>query len=694
MAEPSWIIHITLLSIILLSHPPIQTAQTLNTTTYTFGPFYRDSPDFDKFRFLGDAGGMSAGALQITQDSRNSAEYLVNKSGRVMFTERFRLYNPKKTRPTTTNTSTMLVASFNTTFDINIYRTTGTVPGEGIAFIIAPDLSKPPLASYGGYLGLTNSTTDGDPSNQIIAIELDTGKQSYDPVRGDHVGLDINSVVSNATASLADFNIEIAPVNATNHTVWINYDGISRRLFVYMAKQFAPKPTKPLLVADVDLSKHVNQYSHFGFAASTGNDYELNCVLGWNLTVEVLPEERGLSGWRLSVVVVASAVVVGVVVGVGFMLLKKRRLGREDMQYILGKLKSLPGMPREFRFVELKRATNNFDGKNKLGEGGFGIVYKGVLEKEKVEVAVKKFSREKLKGKDDFLAELTIINRLRHKHLVRLVGWCHKNGMLLLVYDFMPNGSLDAHLYGEGDPLPWSRRYTVLADVASALTYLHDEYDQRVLHRDLKASNILLDSHFNARLGDFGLARALDNEKTSYMEAEGCFAGTPGYIAPECFHTQKATCESDVFGFGAVILEVVCGRRPYDVFPGGFKYLADWVWTLYREGRILEAVDKKLEGEYSAEDAERLLLLGLACSHPIAAERPKTQAIAQIIYRSVPPPAVPRIKPAFIWPMVGSLSIDSGSYCSGTTTTRRSSSSNCVWPTIEGQAGLGEISMV
>ncbi|KAK1306057.1 putative L-type lectin-domain containing receptor kinase S.5 [Acorus calamus] len=572
--------------------------------------------------------------------------YLVNKSGRVMFTERFRLYDPKKTRPTTTNTSTMLVASFNTTFDINIFsnRTGGTFPGEGIAFLIAPDLSKPPPASHGGYLGLTNSTTDGDPSNQIIAIEFDTVEQSYDPVGGDHVGLDINSVVSNVTAS---------------H---------SRQLFVYMAKQFAPKPTKPVLVADVDLSQHVNQHSYFGFAASTGKHYELNCVLAWKLTVEVLPKERVLSGWKLWVVVVAAAAVVGVVVGVGFVFLKKRRLGREDMQYIVGKLRSLPGMPREFRFVELKRATNNFDGKNKLGEGGFGIVYKGVLEKEKVEVAVKKFSREKLKGKDDFLAELTIINRLRHKHLVRLVGWCHKNGMLLLVYEFMPNGSLDAHLYGDGNPLPWSLRYTVLADVASALTYLHEEYDQRVLHRDLKASNILLDSHFNARLGDFGLARALDNEKTSYMEAEGCFAGTPGYIAPECFHTQKATCESDVFGFGAVILEVVCCRRPYDVFPGGFKYLADWVWTLYREGRILEAVDQKLKGEYSAEDAERLLLLGLACSHPIAAERPKMQAIAQIIYRSVPPPAVPRIKPAFIWPMVGSLSFESGSYYSGTTT--------------------------
>lgn len=264
-------------------------------------------------------------------------------------------------------------------------------------------------------------------------------------------------------------------------------------------------------------------------------------------------------------------------------------------------------------------------------------------------MAVKLFSRSKMKGIDDFLAELSIINRLRHKHLVRLVGWCHKNGRLLLVYDFMPNGSLDNHLFGEPEKiLSWSRRYRIIEGIASALHYLHNEYDQKVVHRDLKASNVLLDSDFNARLGDFGLARAIDNEKTSYAELEG-LPGTVGYIAPECFHTGKATRQSDVYGFGAVILEVVCGQRPRCNIQG-FQFLVDWVWTLYREGRILEAVDERLGEDFVGEEAEGLLKLALACSHPLPSERPKTQAIVQILSKSVATPYVPPIKPAFMWP--------------------------------------------
>lgn len=169
----------------------------------------------------------------------------------------------------------------------------------------------------------------------------------------------------------------------------------------------------------------------------------------------------------------------------------------------------------------------------------------------------------------------------------------------------------------------------------------------------------MLDSNFNARLGDFGLARALDNGKTSYAEAEGVL-GTMGYIAPECFHTGKATQQSDVYAFGAVLLELVCGKRPGTKI-GGFHLLVDWVWFLHRDRKLLEAVDQRLGDNYVAEEAERLLLLGLACSHPIASERPKTQAIVQIIPGTVPVPVVPPFKPAFVWPAIGPIDLDSGS---------------------------------
>ncbi|KAJ0096442.1 hypothetical protein Patl1_29341 [Pistacia atlantica] len=441
----------------------------------------------------------------------------------------------------------------------------------------------------------------------------------------------IFSVISPATIS--NEALQVTPDSAGNFTL-VNrsgrYDGANKFLEVYMAEQkqgpqgpIISRPSTPVLTADLDLSTLVNQNSYFGFAASTGSVTQLNCVLRWNLTVELLP-------------------------GLGYYVHKKRAA---DDPNILGTLKSLPGTPREFSFRDLKKATNNFDDKHKLGQGGFGVVFKGVLPKENLEIAVKKFCRDNLKGKDDFLAELTIINRLRHKHLVRLQGWCHKNGMLLLVYDYMPNGSLDNHLFYESEEkktLVWELRYKIISGVTSALHYLHNEYDQKVVHRDLKASNIMLDSNFNARLGDFGLARALDNEKTSYAELEGV-PGTMGYIAPECFHTGKATRESDVYGFGAVVLEVVCGQRPWTQIAG-FQLLVDWVWLLHRDGRILEAVDQRLANEFVCEEAERLLLLGLACSHPIASERPNTQTILQIISGSVPVPHVPPFKPAFVWP--------------------------------------------
>ncbi|KAL0381581.1 UNVERIFIED_CONTAM: putative L-type lectin-domain containing receptor kinase S.5 [Sesamum angustifolium] len=223
----------------------------------------------------------------------------------------------------------------------------------------------------------------------------------------------------------------------------------------------------------------------------------------------------------------------------------------------------------------------------------------------------------------------------------------------------MPNGSLDQHLFigPNKEPLEWDLRYKIISGVASALHYLHNEYDHRVVHRDLKASNIMLDSEFNARLGDFGLARALENGKTSYEEAEGVL-GTMGYIAPECFLTGKATQLSDVYALGAVLLEIVCGQRP-GTNIAGFQFLVDWVWLLHRDGKLLEDVDPKLGDNYTAEEAERLLLLGLACSHPNASERPKTQAILQIISGTMPVPTVPPFKPAFVWPAGGSMDMDS-----------------------------------
>nr|AKV93699.1 clade XVI lectin receptor kinase [Nicotiana benthamiana] len=593
-------------------------------------------------------------ALQVTPDTANSHYNMFNNSGRILLKQSFKLWEGD------TSSKDSRVASFNSSFLVNIYRLDNKTAAEGLTFLITPDLDLPPN-SQGQYLGLTNATTDGKFINRILAVELDTFQQDFD-IDDNHIGIDIHSIKSIRSESLAKHGIELAPIGARFYNIWVQYDGIKKVLDVYIAEQdekngaTPPRPKDPILSHDLDLRDFVNQESYFGFSASTGNFNQLNCVLRWNFTVEYFQEKNQSLTLGLGVGVPLFVLFLILVVYLGYYCYKKR-VARSESN-IVGALKSLPGMPRDFEFKVLKNATDNFDEKNKLGEGGFGVVYKGYLVGENLEIAVKWFSRESMKGQDDFLAELTIINRLRHKHLVKLLGWSHKHGKLILVFEYMPNGSLDKHLFSGPDkkPLSWQVRYKIVSGVASALHYLHDEFEQKVVHRDLKASNIMLDTNFNARLGDFGLARALDHEKTSYAESEGVL-GTMGYIAPECFHTGKATQHSDVYAFGAVLLELVCGQRP-GTKVNGFQLFADWVWYLHRDGRILETVDTSLGDDYVAEEAKRLLLLALACSHPIASERPKTQTIVQIISGSVPAPEVPPFKPAFVWPSMVPMETD------------------------------------
>ncbi|XP_044488527.1 probable L-type lectin-domain containing receptor kinase S.5 [Mangifera indica] len=613
--------------------------------------------DSDFFTREGNQTNIENKALQLTYDSISDSTYVkfFNNSGRIMYHTPFRIHNG--------DDGGEILASFSSSFVINLYRKPEWEPGDGLAFLIAPNCSLPG-SSYGQWLGLTNGSTDGSSENHFVAIEFDTRKQEFDP-DGNHIGLNINSVKSKKTVPLDEHNITLSPNSTPSYKVWVEYDGASKLMQVYMVvlqgeEDFYPeKPSEALLNESINLQDYLKSESYFGFSASTGDPYfQLNCIRAWTLKIDVVPK---IKDWKWLIITAA----VGVPVAIIFLIcigvyMKRRRKTKVEESHELGRLKWLPGMPREFKYKELKKATNNFHESMKLGEGGFGIVFKGILhekdhDKTHIEVAVKKFSKDNIQGKGDFLAELAIIHRLRHKHLVRLVGWCHEKGKLLLVYDYMPNGSVEKYLYNNSEQttLNWNHRYKILAGVASALYYLHNEYDQKVVHRDLKASNILLDGEYNARLGDFGLARAIENERNSYADVglDGV-PGTRGYVAPECFHTWKATTESDVFGFGAVVLEVVCGRSPGVVIPDQevSHTLVDWVWMLHREGRILDAVDEQLNNDFVEDEARRALLLGLACSHPIASERPKSEDILQIITGTLPVPDVPPFRPFFTWP--------------------------------------------
>jgi serine/threonine protein kinase len=292
--------------------------------------------------------------------------------------------------------------------------------------------------------------------------------------------------------------------------------------------------------------------------------------------------------------------------------------------------------PKRFSFNELAYATNNFNDDEKLGQGGFGGVYKGFLRDSNSFIAVKRVSKGSKQGIKEYASEVKIISRLRHRNLVQLIGWCHERRELVLVYEFMPNGSLDSHLFTEESLLIWAMRYKVAQGLGSALLYLHEEWEQCVVHRDIKSSNIMLDSNFNAKLGDFGLARLVDHVKGSQTTV---LAGTMGYMAPECVTTGKASKESDVYSFGIVALEIACGRKPIKPSaPEDQVVMVEWVWELYGIGKVLEAADPRLSGHFDEQQMERLMIVGLWCAHPDRNLRPSIRQTIHVLNFEAPLP--------------------------------------------------------
>ncbi|XP_056172195.1 L-type lectin-domain containing receptor kinase IV.1-like [Syzygium oleosum] len=295
--------------------------------------------------------------------------------------------------------------------------------------------------------------------------------------------------------------------------------------------------------------------------------------------------------------------------------------------------------PHRFKYKDLYVATKGFRDQELLGAGGFGRVYRGILPTSNIEVAVKRVSHESKQGMREFVAEIITIGRLRHRNLVSLLGYSRRKRELLLVYDYMPNGSLDKYLYNQPKvTLNWMQRFRVIKGVASGLLYLHEGWEQVVIHRDIKASNILLDAELNGRLGDFGLARLHDHgtdPQTTHV------IGTLGYLAPEQMRTGKATRSTDVFAFGAFLLEVACGRRPIKHGDTEDVLLVDSVFSCWDSGDILEVSDPNLGAEFVEGEMELVLKLGLMCSHSNPLMRPSMRQVSQYLEGDLPMPELP-----------------------------------------------------
>ncbi|CAL4891120.1 unnamed protein product [Urochloa decumbens] len=317
--------------------------------------------------------------------------------------------------------------------------------------------------------------------------------------------------------------------------------------------------------------------------------------------------------------------------------------------------------PKRFRYGELAIATDNFSNSHKLGEGGFGSVYRGFLKEMNIHVAIKRVSKGSTQGRKEYASEVKVISRLRHRNLVQLIGWCHGRGELLLVYELMPNGSLDKHLYSADNRLSWPLRYKIVHEIASAVLYLHEEWEQCVLHRDIKPSNVMLDASFNAKLGDFGLARLIDHAQGSYTTVP---AGTLGYMDPECRSRGGATIQSDIYSFGVILLEIACGRSPAVMVDEAVIHLAWHVSDLHSQGRVLTAADPRLNGEFNAREMESVLVAGLWCTLDDRRRRPSIRQVVGLLRLELPLPRLPKRMPVETYKLSvgnGMLNTDSSS---------------------------------
>lgn len=307
--------------------------------------------------------------------------------------------------------------------------------------------------------------------------------------------------------------------------------------------------------------------------------------------------------------------------------------------------------PRIFSYAELYIGSNGFSPGELLGSGGFGKVYRAVLPSDGTVVAVKCVVEKGERFEKTFAAELVAVAHLRHRNLVRLRGWCVHEDQLLLVYDYMPNRSLDRVLFRRSEKggvsvLSWEMRVKIVAGLASGLHYLHDQLETQIVHRDVKTSNVMLDYHYNARLGDFGLARWLEHEleygirtpsvknQQFHLAETTRIGGTIGYLPPESFQKRSvATAKSDVFSFGIVVLEVVSGRRAVDLtYPDEEIVLLDWIRRLSDDGKVLQAGDSRLpDGSYKLSDMQRFVHLGLLCTLHNPHSRPNMKWVLEAL---------------------------------------------------------------
>ncbi|KAK9152772.1 hypothetical protein Sjap_000252 [Stephania japonica] len=575
---------------------------------------------------------VQSGILSLTNESTFSI-------GRALF--------PQKIPTKPHNSSSPL--PFSTSFIFSIAPIADFEPGHGFVFLFAPFMGTNGTSSS-QHLGLFNRTNNGDPNNHVFGIEFDVFQNpEFNDFSVSHVGVDVNSLTSIAAQPAGywrndDAFEQLSLPNGENYQVWIDY--LNPQLLVTMAPAGMKRPMKPLLNISIDLSEVLLDEMYVGFTAATGQLVEIHRILGWsfsnsnfsisealitkNLPSFVPPRKSSSKLFIVGIAIGSILLITGCCVVIYWLFFFKRsRTVREEESV---EAWEQDYWPHRITYQEIHAATNGFAEGNVIGSGGNGKVYKGVILGGS-EIAVKCISQVSNESMKQFAAEVSSLGRLKHKNLVGLRGWCKNDKhRMILVYDYMENGSLDKRVFEcdeERMISSWRDRIKALKDVASGVLYLHEGWESRVLHRDIKASNVLLDKDMTAKLGDFGLARIHGHEK---MSSTTHVMGTAGYLAPELVQTGRASAKTDVFCYGILVLEVLSGRRPIE---HGKPNLVEWIWELIDNGELMISVlDERVSikgDDIQHEELKMVLHLGLLCAHAEPSSRPTMRQVVRIL---------------------------------------------------------------
>ncbi|KOM48812.1 hypothetical protein LR48_Vigan07g251600 [Vigna angularis] len=540
-----------------------------------------------------------AGVAKVEDGSVVLNPIIENGNGRAIYGQPLRLKD----------SSDGLATDFSTRFSFTI-DTTVAKYGDGFAFFLAPLLYQIPTAD-GSFLGLYDAT-----QNNIIAVEFDTFINELDPPM-QHVGINNNSV---ASLNYSKFDIE-NNLGKMVHAL-ITYNASAQLLAVSWSFDGTKSSSTPsgYLSYKIDLRAILPEWVNVGFSGSTGSSTEKNVIHSWEFSSNLdLNSTHGVD----------SAIATKCKVQVKIVVISHLR--RTEDGFGLDR----DVMPRRFGYEEIVAATNGFADDRRLGEGGSGQVYKGFLGDSGRVVAVKRIFSDVEDSERIFRNEVNIISRLIHRNLVQFMGWCQEKEELLLVFEYMSNGSLDNHLFGNRRSLTWDVRYKIALGVARALRYLHEDAEQSVLHRDIKSANVLLDTDFNTKIGDFGIARLVDPRLRTQRTK---VVGTYGYLAPEYIKEGRVSKESDMYSFGVLALEIACGRRTYQDGEDNHVPLAKWVWKHYVDGNILNAADEELKMDFDIYEMKCLLNVGIWCTLQDHKERPTSEQVINVLKQAVPLP--------------------------------------------------------